>query len=83
MRLICRSPKRCSSRWRNQFILSGGTLARCPTGTDTGNEAARNNLELALTLLRGGDERVVPENFDAGSAGNASGAGSGGSGSGF
>jgi hypothetical protein len=50
---------------------------------DPGNEAARHNLELALALLRGGDERVVPENFDAGSAGNASGAGSGGSGSGF
>ena len=50
---------------------------------DPGNEAARHNLELALALLRGGDERVVPENFDAGSAGSASGAGSGGAGSGF
>ena len=50
---------------------------------DPGNEAARHNLELALALLNGGDERVVPENFESGSAGSASGAGSGGAGSGF
>jgi tetratricopeptide (TPR) repeat protein len=49
---------------------------------DPTNESARHNLELALALLQGGDERVVPENFEAGSSGTASGAGSGGAGSG-